>query len=327
MNTTLEICMQELERRRTTALIRQAERLERISREIPQVIAVRKELGLTSVRLSRMILEKQTDLAQGIEQLKGANLALQAREKELLTAHGFPADYLELHYNCPHCKDTGFVNGQRCTCLDALIRQTRLAELNRVSNMQLSSFSTFQLGYYSTEVDPAIGVVPRRIMEEIFQFCRHYADAFRPDSRGIFMIGDTGLGKTHLSLAIAQAVIAKGFPVAYGSAQDFLRAVEEEHFGRAAVNRDTLNSLLDVDLLIFDDLGAEFASSFNLSTVYNLINTRCNRRKPTIISTNLSTQELEERYSQRVVSRLFSLLDCLRFVGRDIRQIRSRQQK
>ena len=71
--------MQELERRRTTALIRQAERLERISREIPQVIAVRKELGLTSVRLSRMILEKQTDLAQGIEQLKGANLALQAR--------------------------------------------------------------------------------------------------------------------------------------------------------------------------------------------------------------------------------------------------------
>ncbi len=325
MNSAImENCLRELERRRTGAIVRQAERLERISKEIPQVIAIRKELGLTSVRLSKMILEKQTNLNQGIEQLKAANLALQAREKELLTSRGYPADYLELHYTCPVCRDTGYVEGKRCSCFNDLVRRARLQELNQVSNLELSDFSTFQLGYYTTELDPVTGVVPRKIMEEIYRFCRGYAESFRPDSRGIFMIGDTGLGKTHLSLAIAQVVIARGFTVAYGSAQDFLRAVEEEHFGRVE-SRDTLEGLLDVELLILDDLGAEFSSSFNLATVYNLINTRCNRRKPTIISTNLTTQELEQKYSHRVVSRLFSLLDCLRFVGKDIRQIRSRQ--
>lgn len=319
----MENCQRELERRRTGAVVRQAERIERISREIPQVIAIRKELGMTSVRLSKMILERKTGLEEGVEQLKQANLALQAREKELLLKGGYPEDYLELQYVCPSCKDTGFVNGRRCTCLEELVRRARLQALNQVSNLELCDFSTFQLGYYSTELDPATGVVPRRIMEDIFQFCRSYAANFRADSRGIFMIGDTGLGKTHLSLAIAQAVVARGFTVAYGSAQDFLRAVEEEHFGRSE-NQDTLDGLLDVELLILDDLGAEFSSSFNLSTVYNLINTRCNRRKPTIISTNLTAQELEQKYSHRVVSRLFSLLDCLRFVGKDIRQIRSR---
>lgn len=325
MNSTIvENCQRELERRRTAAVVRQAERTERIAREIPQVLAIQRELGLTSVRLSKMILEKRTDLAQGLEQLKEANLALQAREKELLASKGYPADYLELHYTCPACKDTGYVNGRPCACLTELIRRERLRELNRVSNLELCDFGSFQLGYYSTERDPATGVVPRKIMEEIYQFCRSYAENFRPDSRGIFMIGDTGLGKTHLSLAIAQGVIAKGFTVAYGSAQDFLRTVEEEHFGRAP-DQDTLEGLLDVDLLILDDLGAEFPSPFNLATVYNLINTRCNRRKPTIISTNLTAQELEQKYSHRVVSRLFSLLDCLRFVGKDIRQIRSRQ--
>ena len=320
----MDTCLRELERRRTGDRIRQAEREEKIAKEIPQVMAVRRELSLTSVKLSKMILSHQTNLSEGIEQLKGANLALQAREKELLAAHGYPADYLEMHYVCPICKDTGFADGKRCRCFEDLLRRERLKELNQVSDLELCSFDTFDLNYYSTEVDAATGVVPRTIMGNISRFCRSYAENFTPESRGLFLIGDTGLGKTHLSLAIAKDVISKGCMVAYGSAQDFLRAVEEEHFGRSE-GKETLDGLLDVDLLILDDLGAEFSSSFNLSTVYNLINTRCNRRKPTIISTNLTTQELEQRYSHRVVSRLFSLLDCLRFVGKDIRQIRSRQ--
>ena len=213
-----------------------------------------------------MILSHQTNLSEGIEQLKGANLALQAREKELLAAHGYPADYLEMHYVCPICKDTGFADGKRCRCFEDLLRRERLKELNQVSDLELCSFDTFDLNYYSTEVDAATGVVPRTIMGNIYRFCRSYAENFTPESRGLFLIGDTGLGKTHLSLAIAKDVISKGCMVAYGSAQDFLRAVEEEHFGRSE-GKETLDGLLDVDLLILDDLGAEFSSSFNLSTI------------------------------------------------------------
>ena len=251
----MDTCLRELERRRTGDRIRQAEREEKIAKEIPQVMAVRRELSLTSVKLSKMILSHQTNLSEGIEQLKGANLALQAREKELLAAHGYPADYLEMHYVCPICKDTGFADGKRCRCFEDLLRRERLKELNQVSDLELCSFDTFDLNYYSTEVDAATGVVPRTIMGNIYRFCRSYAENFTPESRGLFLIGDTGLGKTHLSLAIAKDVISKGCMVAYGSAQDFLRAVEEEHFGRSE-GKETLDGLLDVDLLILDDLGS-----------------------------------------------------------------------
>lgn len=317
--TALEAARKELENRRSKARIRQTQRVEEIARKVPQVIDVRKELSLTAVRLSKMILEHQTDIAQGIEQLKKQNLALQQMEKELLRQNGYPEDYLELHYTCPYCQDTGFVNGQVCTCFRQLEKQFRLRELNASSNLELCDFATFDLRYYPPEVDPALRTSPREQMGKVLEFCKHYAAAFTPESRGLFFSGPTGLGKTHLSLAIAREVIAKGYGVVYGSAQNFFMAIEEEHFGRDR-SRETLDQLLEADLLVLDDLGTEFSSAFTLSAVYNLLNTR---KKPTIISSNLTVKELQDKYSQRVVSRLFAQFTYLRFVGRDIRQLRS----
>ena len=318
----MEAARRELERRRSRSKILQAQRVEEISGKIPQVIDVRKELSLTSVRLSKMILAHETGLAEGIEKLKESNLQLQAWEKELLRKGGYPEDYLELHHTCPDCQDTGFVEGKPCACFQNLARKYALEQLNAVSSMGLCSFDTFSLGYYSDRQDPASGVVPRENMARILDFCKRYAEIFTPKSKGLFFSGPTGLGKTHLSLAIAQEVIGKGYNVAYGSASDFLRAIEDEHFGRRQ-ETGTLDSLLEVDLLVLDDLGVEFSSSFNLAEIYNLINTRGNRQKPTIISSNLSGKELEEKYSQRIVSRLFTQFTYLRFVGKDIRQLKS----
>ena len=185
--------------------------------------------------------------------------------------------------------------------------------------MELCDFSTFDLRYYPAEMDPALRTSPREQMGKVLDFCKHYAAAFTTESRGLFFSGPTGLGKTHLSLAIAREVIGKGYGAAYGSAQNFLMAIEEERFGRER-SRQTLDQLLEADLLVLDDLGTEFTSAFTLSTVYNLLNTR---KKPTIISSNLTVKELQEKYSQRVVSRLFSQFTYLRFVGKDIRQLRS----
>lgn len=320
----MEFARRELEQRRSRSKILQAQRVEEISVKIPQVMDVRKELSMTSVRLSKMILSHQTGLSDGLEQLKESNLRLQAREKELLRNGGYPDDYLELRHTCPRCQDTGFVEGKPCACFQELVRQYAMRELNAVSSMELCSFDTFRLEYYSDRKDPVSEVVPRENMAKILDFCKLYAKAFTLEARSLFFTGSTGLGKTHLSLAIAREVAEKGYNVAYGSASDFLRAIEDEHFGRVE-NRQTMDGLLEADLLIFDDLGAEFSTSFSAAAIYNLINTRSVRRKPTIISSNLTSKELGEKYSQRVVSRLYQFV-YLRFVGKDIRQVKTAQK-
>ena len=136
------------------------------------------------------------------------------------------------------------------------------------------------------------------------------------------MLGKTGLGKTHLSLSIAEVLIKNGWNVLYDSTINYLRQIEKEHFGRD-LNGNTLQILLDADLIILDDLGSEYDTSFYVATIYNIINTRLNKNLPTIINTNLTPQELERKYDSRIVSRLFTMYTYLKFTGNDVRQIRA----
>ena len=140
-----------------------------------------------------------------------------------------------------------------------------------------------------------------------------------PDCNILF-VGATGLGKTHLSLAIAKEVTAKGHFVLYGSAQNFLETLEREHFGKK--EGDTLSQLQQCDLLILDDLGAEFTSPFVAASVYNIINTRILSGRPTVVSTNLSLREIESRYTERLLSRFVGCYEVLEFLGRDVRVLK-----
>ena len=158
-------------------------------------------------------------------------------------------------------------------------------------------------------------------MEDIFRFGTGYAQRFSLHSPSILMTGATGLGKTHLSLAIAREVIEKGYGVVYGSAQNFMLQIERERFGRSE-SSESERQLQECDLLILDDLGVEFLTQFVSAAVYNLINTRLMAERPTIISTNLSISELESRYSERVVSRIIANYRVLPFIGRDVRQLK-----
>ena len=190
-------------------------------------------------------------------------------------------------------------------------------DLNSSSAMNLCSFDTFDLNFYPETVEGTSGVSIRRIMENNYLFCEKYAREFRLPQPGILMNGGTGLGKTHLSLAVGKEVIEKGYSVIYGSAPDLLRKVEREHF-RSGEETDTAQLLYECDLLIIDDLGAEFESKFNDSVIYNLLNIRMNTGKPVIASTNFQTSELQKRYGDRIASRLFTM-EILTFYGNDIR--------
>ena len=200
-------------------------------------------------------------------------------------------------------------------------------KLNQSVRFEQCSFENFSLDYYKG-LHTENGGSCYNAMERVLYFCREYARHFTPESPSILLFGKTGLGKTHLSLAIANQVLRRGYSVLYDSVINFLRQVEREHFGRASGDDDTLELLLSCDLLILDDLGTEFHSQFYQSTIYNIINTRMNRNRPTIISTNLSLKELEQRYSQRFASRVTGYYGKLEFLGKDVRvQKRLRRTK
>ncbi|SFX27660.1 ATP-binding protein [Ruminococcus sp. XPD3002] len=310
-NELLEKAQAIISDRRHKALSENEMRINEINQRIPQIKEINDTLFNTGRDLIRLISEaKGSDVSAKVEEIKRNNLGAQAMARQLLTANGYPEDYLDIHYTCKKCNDTGYCRYSFCDCLRKVIGKLSADELNREAQLELSSFDTFKLSYYHGD--------DYYTMERIYNYTRRYAEQFTPNSESILMFGKTGLGKTHLSLAIANAVLQKGYSVIYDSVINLLRIVENEHFSRDH-SSEMIDMLMNTELLIMDDLGTEYVSTFYSSTVYNIINTRLNRRKPTIISTNLDFKGISGRYDERVVSRLTSTYTCLEFVGDDVR--------
>ena len=233
---------------------------------------------------------------------------------------------MDIHYTCPDCKDTGYIEHDNrtdiCECLQKLMSDIAGEMLSDNLTLDEYTFDNFKLDYYSKDPD-SDGKIPFNRMSNIYRYCVDYADNFTPHSKSLLMIGATGLGKTHLSLAIANAVIRKGMSVVYTTAPDILFKLEKEHFSyQYAAQENTYNSLLKCDLLVLDDLGSEFSTEFTRTCIYNLFNSRLLAGKPVIISTNMTIDEMIESYSQRFVSRLIGSSDRLDFIGEDIRQMK-----
>lgn len=317
-----EKAIERLSERRSRANRDARLRREMIEARIPRIVEIERETSKAGLQTARIIVAGGVDVKKQVEKLAEHHLALQKEKKTLLQEGGFPEDCMEPRFVCPKCKDEGYVDGMMCSCLKQLLREEAYQKLNRLSPLELCGFDNFDLTFYSAETEENSGLSPRKKMEGIFRFCCDYAHSFTKSSPSILMSGATGLGKTHLSLAIAKEAIQRGYGVVYGSAQNFMSQLERERFGRSGGNDDSLQPLLDCDLLILDDLGTEFITPFVTSTIYNLINTRLMTEKPTIISTNLSIASLEEKYSERIVSRIIGSYRVLKFLGRDIRQLK-----
>lgn len=312
----------ELGMRRNNSEHKNAVIREEFFKKYPRALEIEQSLARTSVMAARTVFSEKSDLRTMLTRLKEQNLKLQEELRELLAKNRYPADYLDVHYYCPKCKDTGYIDGRMCSCLKSLFREKAYEKLNNSSPLSLSDFKSFSLEYYSKAPDETKKVSPYSRMEKILNFCKNYAMNFSKDSESLLFQGGPGLGKTHLSLAIARAVIAKGCGVIYVSAPDVLSTLEKERFGGYSSNRsdETEKLLKDCDLLILDDLGTEFTTQFTSATIYNIVNTRMMTKKPTIISTNLSLSQLQKIYSMRMVSRIIGGMKRLEFIGGDIRQ-------
>ncbi|MCM1524362.1 MAG: ATP-binding protein [Ruminococcus sp.] len=309
----------EMEKRRQLALAEAESRRREIAAKLPQVGEVQKMLARTASELSALIVRRSGDYKESFEKIRSGSLSGRQMIRDALTANGYPEDYLEVHFRCRECGDTGYTERGMCGCMKRLIGRIAAEELNRTANMPAADFSHFDLSYYRNCVIDGRDCYEK--MAGNLDFCIKYADSFSRSSKSLLMIGRTGVGKTHLSMSIAKELIANGFNVIYGSAVNLLENIEKEHFGREE-GGDTLAALLDCDLLIIDDLGSEFHSSFYESALYNIINSRINMGLPAVISSNLTLDELYKTYNERIISRIAGYYEVLYLAGKDIRQLK-----
>ncbi len=319
---TLQEALRSIEARRLYAKNENERRHKEVNAAIPQLAEINRQLAQTATKILDT-LQSGEQIEERIESLRRQNLEAQRISASLLEAHGYPTDYLDMHYVCEKCHDTGYHNGGYCECLKRIFASLAITRMNENAQLTLSTFDQFSLEYYRGKADEQ-GNDCFRTMQQILQGCMRYAAEFQPHSPSLLFYGKTGLGKTHLSLSIASEVLQKGYDVIYDSIINLLQQVEREHFGREKNEMDTLHLLLHVDLLILDDLGTEFDTPFYVSTVYNIINTRINRGLPTIINTNLDLMSIRRRYEERIVSRLFAVYECMHFVGSDIRLMKKK---
>lgn len=307
------------------AKIQSEERRREIYQKIPIIKQYERDLSNDMIHLTKIILEKKEDYKTSLYQIRDRNLKTQNEIKNELLKHGYPENYLEDEYTCKLCNDTGVYKGERCKCVYDVVRKILTENFNKTTGIKLCDFSVFDINYYSNADSTLGNVTDRQHMISIYRFCYQYAQTFKQDSPSIVMIGNTGLGKTLLSRAIAKKVLEKGYVVVYGSSQDYFTRIRSESFDKTKSQQSTMDMIKEADLFILDDLGSEYTSSFNTAIFYNIINTRLNLDKPIIVNTNLKLQEIRNRYEDRVLSRFMGQCKTLQFVGKDIRQLKNKQ--
>ena len=255
------------------------------------------------------------DVARASAALEQADKAWQAA----LTEAGYGEDAFRPAYSCPQCEDTGMRGGIPCSCVADAARRLRREEINAASPLGLCSFDSFDVDRYSADVEPELGIPARVYMGKLLNYCRNYAAKFSSNSPNLLFTGHSGLGKTHLALAIADAVLDSGHDVLYTSSAALAAQLGREHFDYAN-NDPWLVACQEADLLILDDLGTEYITPLTISVLYELINTRMLTHRPTIYTTNITDQSVfTARYTEKVASRMLGGCKLFRFFGEDQR--------
>jgi len=289
-------------------------------KSVPEIAEIDALLSSSGSLISREVLSNKGDFKAIFDKIKKSNNSLISRKKALLKDAGLGEDFLDIKYSCKKCNDTGYVDAMPCSCLLDTAKELYEKNSKNFSCDETDPFLSFDLNYYPEKIN---NLPCRKIMESIYYNCKQYADDFSLSSPNILIFGGTGIGKTHISLAISKKVMQKGFDVVYMSAPDLFTSLEKERFNQEPV-AENMKKITECDLLVIDDLGAEFTTSFTTAALYNIINTRLLSELPTIITANLSPSEIADRYSDRIASRLIGSYEHLHFIGNDIRILKKK---
>ena len=278
------------------------EKKEKAYIEIPALSEINQRIGA----LIKMGIASEGDVTK----VKAALGDLVSEREKLLLDHGYPADFLEDYYECPICRDEGFVGSQVCECYQKLLRAEAYKLSNLSARIEKENFSTFSLSMHSE----------KKYMECIIEKAKRYCKKDATIKNNLLFTGPTGTGKTFLSSCIAKEFLDSGHFVLYQTATRISNIIDDAKFRHEEPEHGEYLSLIrNCDLLIIDDLGTEYAFGYPQSQLFDILETRMISDKRTVISTNMDLNELNQKYSPRLVSRILGNYDIFVFRGDDVR--------
>ncbi len=260
-----------------------------------------------------------------------AKLEMKAIEEEIkmlkreraivLTEHNIPHDYLQPHFQCSKCEDTGFVDSKPCSCYKQEMIKYSYKHSNITDVLDRENFNSFDLNIFSDEYNETYKTSPRQHMKEVLSLAESFVHNFDNSRNNLLFYGQTGLGKTFLCNCIAKSLLDKNHTVLYQTAFRIIDTISHYRFSnkKTPEMRFQYDMLISCDLLIIDDLGTEMINSFSTTELFNIVNSRLLEDKKTIISTNFTPMQLSENYSERITSRLFGNYEFIAFYGKDLR--------
>lgn len=312
--------MKDYEKKRRIAQDQREKRKKEIHDAIPRIAEIEEEIRRVGISISRAILNQPEDPTRVIKELKAQLDSLKQEKAFLLTENNIPIQYLEEHYQCTQCQDKGFLpSGKKCSCFKQQLINRAYSMSNLASVLERENFQTFNINLFSNEPYGDQNISPRENILEILNICEGFVINFDSiQEENLLFYGDTGLGKTFLANCIAKALLDKGKIVVYQTAFKIFEVLEEIRFHNQK-NKEKYQLLFDADLLIIDDLGTEITNTFTNSELFNIINSRILANKKTLISTNLSPNDIMKKYDDRIFSRLFSKYTIIKFFGEDLR--------
>lgn len=321
----IRICQEEYERMRSNeaaALRRREEEAVTADIEIRTLLNERAALPMRALRLAMNNPDGAKAVSVGMRE---EGLRLNAAIRERLVRAGFPENHLQLHYACPLCRDTGYTGDMppaMCECFQKKIHALQ-REAHAVSDFASQNFDAYDEERIPDEIVYG-NVTQRQMTGRIRDLCLDYANAYPYTYKpNLLLTGEAGLGKTFLLSCIAQRLEARGFSPVLIGAYRLLEIMREKHFHMDAPGTD-FESLLTCPVLLIDDLGCEpMLKNITQEYLFVLINERIQKKRATIIATNMTPPQLKERYGERIMSRICdtTVCDSVRLLGKDLRRI------
>lgn len=315
-NTQYDIIRREYDRMERENREEAAERKREVYERDSRLRAIDGQIASCAVAQAEKLLSGEAD---SLTDLHAKIKALREEKKGIIASLGYDEDFFVPAYRCPDCKDTGYIGKERCHCfvqrsLDLVYAQSNLQDI-----LAETGFDRFSLDCYSKEKKKDDKLSPYEVAELALAESRHFTEHFGKSFQNLCFYGNTGVGKTFLSNCIAKELLDSGHSVVYFTASRLFAIFEKAVFQKDPEAKALRENIYDVDLLIIDDLGTEFDSSFTSSQLYLVVNERILRKKPTIISTNLKMSDMINCYSERTFSRISSYYTMIHLLGDDIR--------
>lgn len=291
-------------------------RKEEIEKNLPEVLNIEKKIGLYSIKLSIKLLNNIDNKEVYLNKMKEKITELRIQKSELLVKNNYPMDYLDMHYRCSICEDTGFIGTKKCSCYKQKLVKLYYKDSDLINILNENNFENYNPQLFSPKKNDGGHISPRKNIQNIASLSWKFIEEFSHSKENLLFYGTAGTGKTFLSNCIAKELLDKGYLVIYRTAETLIQNLRTIRFDN---NTELKDIILNCDLLIIDDLGSEQITDFSKTELFNILNRKLLKQKKMLISTNCDLEEILKLYSERISSRLLGDFTLCKFFGEDIR--------